>query len=93
MGQFISQSHAACGFLLLADKRRVGQVRPGGVPGENAHVIVILKEFTIVIQFPAALSLPHDIAATLRLVAGVVVRCWWIHAFLAAVKFAYSLME
>ncbi len=42
---------------------------------------------------PAALSLLRDTAATLRLIAGDIVWCWWIHAFSAAVNFAYSLVE
>ncbi len=37
------QSLEAHGFLLLVDKRRVGQVQSSGALGQNALVIVVTK--------------------------------------------------
>jgi hypothetical protein len=48
----VSRSLAACGFLLLADKHRVGQVQLSGALGQNALIIVVTKEVTVVIQLP-----------------------------------------
>ncbi len=51
----VSQSLAAWGFLLLADNHRVGRVQPSGVLEQNAPIVMVTKDVTVVIQPPGGI--------------------------------------
>jgi hypothetical protein len=72
----VSQTLGECGFLLLADKRRVGQVRPSGALGQNAPVVVVTKEVTVVIQ------LPGSVVIAVRHIRNFALGSWGLHAVL-----------
>jgi hypothetical protein len=72
----VSQSLAVCGFLLLADKHRVGQVQPSGALGQNAPIVVVIKEVTVVIQFPGGIVIAMRHSSNFALGSWDFVRCW-----------------
>jgi hypothetical protein len=71
-----SRSLAVCGFLLLANKHRVGRVQPSGALGKNAPAVVVIKEVTIVIQ------LPGGIVIAARHSSNFALGCWGLCAVL-----------